>query len=143
MNAENKKENTIQPEIESVESPAEIESVESPEKKNKRLMNKTKKELIDIIFRKDDVEARLRKEKADIELDFNKAKDMCENKQYKINVLENNLNRFTKSNEELKTHRDALLDKIVIYENKLIKRRNTIIALSIVCIAILILGIIL
>lgn len=44
------------------------------------LMKKTKKELVDIIFRKDDVESKLRKEKADIELDFNKAKEMIAKK---------------------------------------------------------------
>lgn len=44
------------------------------------LMKKTKKELVDIILRKDDVEKQLRKEKSDIELDFNKAKNMIAEK---------------------------------------------------------------
>lgn len=53
-----------------------VEQYEQNEKGEKKLMNKTKKELISIIFRKDDTERNLRKEKADIELDFNKAKEM-------------------------------------------------------------------
>lgn len=57
-----------------------VEQYEQNEKGEKKLMNKTKKELIDIIFRKDDVENKLRKEKSDIELDFNKAKDMIAKK---------------------------------------------------------------
>lgn len=43
---------------------------------SKSLMKKTKIELVDIILRKDDVEKQLRKDKSDIELDFNKAKEM-------------------------------------------------------------------
>ena len=46
------------------------------EENKKSLMKKTKVELVDIILRKDDVEKQLRKEKSDIELDFNKAKEM-------------------------------------------------------------------
>lgn len=53
------------------------------------LMKKTKKELCEIIFRKDDVEAKLRKEKADIELDFNKAKEIIGKKDEKITLLAN------------------------------------------------------
>lgn len=52
------------------------------------LMKKTKKELVDIILRKDDVEAKLRKEKADIELDFNKAKGMIDKRDVRIDDLE-------------------------------------------------------
>ena len=47
------------------------------------LMKKNKKELVEIILRKDDVEAKLRKEKADLELDFNKAKEMIGKKDEK------------------------------------------------------------
>lgn len=63
------------------------------------LMKKTKKELVDIIFRKDDVEKQLRKEKADIELDFNKAKEMIAKKDTVINNL----------NKDIKGTEDALL----------------------------------
>lgn len=52
---------------------------------SKSLMKKTKVELVDIILRKDDVEKQLRKEKSDIELDFNKAKNMIAEKDTKIN----------------------------------------------------------
>lgn len=63
------------------------------------LMKKTKKELVDIILRKDDVEKQLRKEKADIELDFNKAKEMIAKKDTVINNL----------NKDIKGTEDALL----------------------------------
>jgi hypothetical protein len=63
------------------------------------LMKKTKKELVDIILRKDDVEAKLRKEKADVELDFNKAKEMISKKDTVINNL----------NKDIKGTEDALL----------------------------------
>ena len=53
------------------------------------LMKKNKKELVEIILRKDDVEAKLRKEKADLELDFNKAKEMIGKKDDKITLLTN------------------------------------------------------
>lgn len=52
---------------------------------SKSLMKKTKVELVDIILRKDDVEKQLRKEKSDIELDFNKAKNMIAERDTKIN----------------------------------------------------------
>lgn len=65
---------------------------------SKSLMKKTKAELVDIILRKDDVEKQLRKEKADIELDFNKAKEMIakkdttiSNKDVVIKILESEL----------------------------------------------------
>ena len=54
---------------------------------SKSLMKKTKVELVDIILRKDDVEKQLRKEKADIELDFNKAKEMVSKKDSIIDGL--------------------------------------------------------
>lgn len=76
-----------------------VEQYEQNEKGEKKLMNKTKKELIDIIFRKDDVEKQLRKEKADIELDFNKAKEMIAKKDTVINNL----------NKDIKGTEDALL----------------------------------
>ena len=55
-------------------------STQSENAGSKSLMKKTKVELVDIILRKDDVEKQLRKEKADIELDFNKAKEMIAKK---------------------------------------------------------------
>ena len=58
---------------------------------SKSLMKKTKAELVDIILRKDDVEKGLRKEKADIELDFNKAKEMIAKKDNKITALEKDI----------------------------------------------------
>ena len=60
------------------------------------LMKKTKKELVDIILRKDDVEAKLRKERADLELDFNKAKEMIGKKDDKITLLTNANNSLQK-----------------------------------------------
>ena len=59
------------------------------------LMKKTKKELVDIILRKDDVEAKLRKELNDVNLDFSKAKEMIGKKDDKITLL-------TSDNESLK-----------------------------------------
>lgn len=73
-----------------------VEQYEQNEKSEKKLMNKTKKELINIIFRKDDTERNLRKEKADIELDFNKAKEMISKKDTVIN----NLNKDIKGTED-------------------------------------------
>ena len=66
---------------------------------SKSLMKKTKVELVDIILRKDDVEKQLRKEKADIELDFNKAKEMIAKKDTVIDNL----------NKDIKGTEDALL----------------------------------
>lgn len=63
---------------------------------SKSLMKKTKVELIDIILRKDDVEAKLRKEKADIELDFSKAKEMIS----KRDTVIDNLNKDIKGTED-------------------------------------------
>lgn len=56
------------------------------------LMKKTKKELVDIILRKDDVEAKLRKELNDVNLDFSKAKEMIGKKDDKITLLTNDIN---------------------------------------------------
>lgn len=68
------------------------------------LMKKTKKELCEIIFRKDDVEKQLRKEKSDIELDFNKAKEMIVKKDTDIsnkNTVIKNLESELKVKEKV------------------------------------------
>ena len=103
------------------------------------LMKKTKKELCEIIFRKDDVEKQLRKEKADIEVDFNKAKGMIDKRDVRINDLE-------KINKELGNKLESVSSYIKVSDNsikKLIVARNSFaIATAILLVAAIVLAII-
>lgn len=98
-----------------------VEQYEQNEKSEKKLMNKTKKELINIIFRKDDTERNLRKEKADIELDFNKAKEMIIKKDTiiinKNSIIKNLENEVKVKNNVICSDRDELSNLREQYEN--------------------------
>lgn len=87
---------------------------------SKSLMKKTKVELVDIILRKDDVEKQLRKEKADIELDFNKAKEMIVKKDTTItnkdSIIKNLENEVKVKNKVISTDRDELSNLQKQYE---------------------------
>lgn len=87
---------------------------------SKSLMKKTKVELVDIILRKDDVEKQLRKEKADIELDFNKAKEMIFKKDTTItnkdSIIKNLENEVKVKNKVISTDRDELSNLQKQYE---------------------------
>lgn len=81
------------------------------------LMKKTKKELCEIIFRKDDVEAKLRKELSDVNLDFSKAKDMISKKENTIAELNNSIKEKNKQAEEFKDTIDYLARKNYNYKH--------------------------
>lgn len=103
------------------------------------LMKKTKKELVDIILRKDDVEKQLRKEKADIELDFNKAKEMLDKKDNKIDLL-NNANESLQKDINVEHEKEASLYNDI---NRLKTVRNAFaISATILFVAIIIIAII-
>lgn len=87
---------------------------------SKSLMKKTKVELVDIILRKDDVEKQLRKEKADIELDFNKAKEMIAKKDTVIKGTENALLKEQKNNAGL----ESSIDDLTTENAELVSRNN-------------------
>ncbi len=55
------------------------------------LMKQTKKELVAIILRKDDIEKKLNKKLADVELSLNKAKSMISENEYTIKDLKDDL----------------------------------------------------
>ena len=71
-------------------------------------MNKTKKELIDIIFRKDDVERNLRKELSDLNLDFTKAKEIIGKKDNTIHNLEKDCEGSSKTISSLQYEIDTI-----------------------------------
>ena len=77
------------------------------------LMKKTKKELVDIILRKDDVEAKLRKELNDVNLDFSKdfskAKDMISKKENTIVELNNSIKE---KNQQVENFKDTIDDLV-------------------------------
>ena len=81
------------------------------------LMKKTKKELCEIIFRKDDVEAKLRKELNDVNLDFSKAKDMISKKENTIDELNNSIKEKNKQLEDFKDTIDDLVAENYTYNH--------------------------
>lgn len=103
------------------------------------LMKKTKKELVDIILRKDDVEKSLRKELNDVNLDFSKAKDMIGKKDVRINDLE-------KINKELNSKLESSSVYTKVCDNsikKLAVTRNSLaIATVVLLVAVIVLAII-
>ena len=90
---------------------------------SKSLMKKTKLELVDIILRKDDVEAKLRKEKADVELDFNKAKSMLDKKDNEITIFKHKNNE----QEKIIAKQKSAIDDYVTYNTKFISRNKRLI----------------
>lgn len=110
------------------------------------LMKKTKKELVDIILRKDDVEAKLRKELSDVNLDFSKAKEMITKKEAKLKIDDDLIQALRSENNSLTDKlkackKDALSIDGTIKRLKLI--RNTFIAISIILfVAIIVIAII-
>lgn len=81
------------------------------------LMKKTKKELVDIILRKDDVEAKLRKELSDVNLDFSKAKDMISKKENTIAELNNSIKEKNQQVEDFKDTIDDLVAENYTYRH--------------------------
>ena len=69
------------------------------------LMKQTKKELVAIIFRKDDTEKKLNKKLADVELDLNKAKSTISENAYTIKDLKLDLEV---SNDIVKQHQNDI-----------------------------------
>lgn len=69
------------------------------------LMKQTKKELVAIILRKDDIEKKLNKKLADVELDFNKAKSMISRNESTIKTLRENLDE---SEKNVSQHQNAI-----------------------------------
>lgn len=103
------------------------------------LMKKTKKELVDIILRKDDVEKSLRKELNDVNLDFSKAKDMIGKKDVRINDLE-------KINKELGNKLESVSSYTKVCDNSIkkltVSRNSFAIATAILLVAVIVFAII-
>ena len=99
------------------------------------LMKQTKKELISIILRKDDIEKKLNKKLADVELDLNKAKSMIGEKEYTIKDLKLDLEV---SNDIVKQHQNTI-NKLTIVNTDVehslrnAKRWNIALAILFVC----------
>ena len=106
------------------------------------LMKKTKKELCEIIFRKDDVEAKLRKELNDVNLDFSKAKDMISKKENTIAELNNNIKEKNQQVEDFKDTIDDLVAENYTYRHHQKFFIGIIIASVIVAIGAIIFGVI-
>ena len=99
------------------------------------LMKQTKKELISIILRKDDIEKKLNKKLADVELDLNKAKSMIGEKEYTIKDLKLDLEV---SNDIVKQHQNTI-NKLTIVNTDVehslrnAKRWNIVLAILFAC----------
>ena len=99
------------------------------------LMKQTKKELINIILRKDDTEKKLNKKLADVELDLNEAKSIISENKYTIKDLELDLEV---SNDIVKQHQNTI-DKLttinadVEHSLRNAKRWNIALAILFVC----------
>lgn len=102
-----------------------VEQYEKNEKGERKLMNKTKKELIDIIFRKDDVERNLRKELSDLNLDFTKAKEIIGKKDNIIHNLEKDCDGNSKVIKGLKENIDVIVKDNKTLETKYNKMKTT------------------
>ena len=72
------------------------------------LMKQTKKELVNIILRKDDIEKKLNKKLADFEFNLNEAKSIISENEYTIKDLELDLEV---SNDIVKQHQNTI-DKL-------------------------------
>lgn len=99
------------------------------------LMKQTKKELISIILRKDDIEKKLNKELADVELDLQKAKSMIGRNESTIKTLREDLD---KSEKNVNQHQNAIDELTIInadVEHSLrnAKRWNIALAILFVC----------
>lgn len=111
---------------------------------SKSLMKKTKAELVDIILRKDDVEKQLRKEKSDIELDFNKAKETIAKKDNKITALEKDIKGTEESLRKEQVHSNNLnssIDDLTIENTELVSRNKKLLT-WVFCESIIIIGLI-
>ena len=102
-----------------------VEQYEKNEKGERKLMNKTKKELIDIIFRKDDVERNLRKELSDLNLYFTKAKEIIGKKDNTIHNLEKDCEGDTKTIKDLKENIEVIVKDNKTLETKYNKMKIT------------------
>lgn len=101
--------------------------------KSESLMTKKKAQLVEIILRKDDVEAQLRKEIADSKLDLDKAKEIINKKECEIqnllNVKVNNINHI----KELEIKNEDLTVIAKNENNKILGLRDTITQLDEEC----------
>ena len=106
------------------------------------LMKQTKKELVAIILRKDDTENGLRKELADVKLDFDKAKKMIDERDKKITDKDSEISNlkldFEQSEKNVSQHQDTIDELTVInadVEHSLrnAKRWNVALAILFVC----------
>lgn len=122
-----------------IENANAVEQYEKTEKSEKKLMNKTKKELIDIIFRKDDVESKLRKELSDLNLDFTKAKKMITKKDDTIHCLEKDCEGDVKVIKDLKETINTVVEDNDTLETKYNKMKITTIIFGAITIISLIL----
>lgn len=116
-----------------------VEQYEKNEKGERKLMNKTKKELIDIIFRKDDVERNLRKELSDLNLDFNKAKEMITKRDNIIRGLEKDCEGDIEVIKGLRENFDAIVRDNKALETKYNKMKITTIVFGAIAVISLIL----
>lgn len=99
------------------------------------LMKQTKKELISIIFRKDDTEKKLNKKLADVELDLNKAKSMISENEYTIKDLREDLD----VSNGIISQRNNDIDKLTVVNTRIehslrnAKRWNIVLAILFAC----------
>ena len=91
------------------------------EKNEKKLMNKTKKELVQIIFRKDDTEKTLRKQRDDYQLDLTKAKNMVDTRDNTIKKLNTAFDEEKKNVAQYQAVIDELTTDNTILKNKIRK----------------------
>ena len=99
------------------------------------LMKQTKKELVAIILRKDDIEKKLNKKLADVELDLNKAKSMISRNESTIKTLRENLDE---SEKNVSQHQNAIDELTIVnadikHSLRNTKRWNIALAILFVC----------
>ena len=99
------------------------------------LMKQTKKELVSIILRKDDIEKKLNKKLADVEFDLQKAKSMIGEKEYTIKDLKQDL----EISNDVVSQRNNDIDKLTVVNTRIkhslrnAKRWNIALAILFVC----------
>ena len=99
------------------------------------LMKQTKKELVAIILRKDDIEKKLNKKLADVELDLQKAKSRISDNEYTIKDLKEDLD----ISNEIVNQRNNYIDKLTVVNTRIkhflrnAKRWNIALAILFAC----------
>lgn len=99
------------------------------------LMQKKKAELVDIILRKDDVEKSLRRELNNVQLDFEKSKNMIANHEKNIKNLNNEIQELNETINGCHAVIDDMTITIQEEHHKKVVARNWAIVFGIIAIA--------